>query len=100
MKVYHIANAHLILLEETQLGNGDINVEQKYHKCKSVKYTIDDVGLSAIDRFLIDIKVKENAKELYLLEVANAPLVYNPHTFEQVRAIFITYYAHDKITIH
>lgn len=98
MKVYNIDHPHVTLPEFQTLPGGEVEMNMRYHNCKTVRYEINEFGRSAIDRFLIDIHDKENVKELYLHEMTEMPVVYSPTSFLPIKSILVTYYAHDKLT--
>jgi len=98
MKVYNIEHPHVSLPEFQTRSTGEVEMIMRHHNCKTVKYEINEYGPSAIDRFLIDIHDKENAKELYLHEMAEMPVVYSPTSFLPIKSILVSYYAHDKLT--
>ena len=100
MKVYNITNPSVVLLEEIHLPTGEIEVTQRYHKCKSLRMIGIENEISIIDKFLIDIRNNENAQELYLYEIEEIQTIYNPHAFTPEKGLLVTYYAHDKITKH
>lgn len=101
MKVYYINQPTFLIYEIVKDKNtGYQELISSVCNVKDVRYPKKCGMLDWMDQWLIDVKEKENAQELYILNIEESQMMYNPHTFEPETNMYIRYYAHDKITNH